>query len=85
MANSAGFGHAAKTAALAAIVDGKTLKGALYLASATTGPSNTVYTATGEVSGTNYTAGGASVTNANSAAGSGGTSSRFAGTATTTR
>lgn len=67
MANSAGISGAAKQAALAAIVDGKTLKAALYLASATTGPSNAAYTATGEVSGTNYTAGGVSVTNANSA------------------
>ena len=41
------------------------VKAALYLASATTGPSNTTYTATGEVSGTNYSAGGVTVTNAN--------------------
>lgn len=67
MANSQGISGAAKQAALGAIVDGKTLKAALYLASATTGPTNAAYTATGEVSGTNYTAGGASVTNANSA------------------
>jgi len=67
MANTQGISGVAKQAALSAIVDGKTLKGALYLASATTGPTNTVYTSTGEVSGTNYTAGGASVTNANSA------------------
>jgi hypothetical protein len=67
MANSAGFGYSAKQAALAALVDGKTIKAALYLASATTGPSNTAYTATGEVSGTGYTAGGVAVTNANSA------------------
>lgn len=67
MANTQGIGGAAKQAALAAIVDGKTLKAALYLASATTGPANSVYTATGEVSGTNYTAGGVSVTNANTA------------------
>lgn len=67
MANTQGISGAAKQAALAAIVDGKTLKAALYLASATTGPTNSTYTATGEVSGTNYTAGGASVTNANSA------------------
>ena len=67
MANTQGIGGAAKQAALAVIVDGKTLKAALYLASATTGPSNSVYTATGEVSGTNYTAGGVSVTNANTA------------------
>ena len=67
MANTQGISGAAKQAALAAIVDGKTLKGALYLVSATTGPTNAAYTATGEVSGTNYTAGGASVTNANTA------------------
>lgn len=67
MANTQGISGAAKQAALGAIVDGKTLKAALYLASATTGPTNSAYTATGEVSGTNYTAGGASVTNANSA------------------
>ncbi len=67
MANTQGISGVAKQAALGAIVDGKTLKGALYLASATTGPTNTAYTATGEVSGTNYTAGGASVTNANTA------------------
>lgn len=41
-----------------------TVKFALYLASATTNGSNTAYTATGEVSGTNYTAGGVAVTNA---------------------
>lgn len=67
MANSQGITGAAKQAALGAIVDGKTLKAALYLASATTGPSNAAYTATGEVSGSGYTAGGASVTNGNTA------------------
>lgn len=40
------------------------VKAALYLASATTNGSNTVYTSTGEVSGTNYVAGGVTVTNA---------------------
>jgi len=67
MANTQGISGVAKQAALGAIVDSKTLKGALYLVSATTGPTNTVYTATGEVSGTGYTAAGASVTNANAA------------------
>jgi hypothetical protein len=68
MANSAGISGVAKQAALGAIVDGKTLKAALYLASATTGPTNTAYTATGELAASgNYSAGGASVTNANSA------------------
>lgn len=41
-----------------------TVKAALYLSSATTGPSNATYTATGEASGTGYTAGGITVTNA---------------------
>ncbi len=36
-------------------------KGALYLASANLGASTTAYSATGEVSGTGYTAGGAAV------------------------
>lgn len=42
-----------------------TLKAALYLASASLGAATTVYSATGEVSGTNYTAGGVTVTNGN--------------------
>lgn len=39
-------------------------KAALYLVSATVNAASTVYTATGEVTGTNYTAGGVAVTNA---------------------
>lgn len=68
MANTQAIGETAKQAALGAIVDGKTLKAALYLVSATTNGTTSAYTATGEVSGTNYTAGGVSVTNANTAA-----------------
>lgn len=41
-----------------------TLKAALYLASATINAATTAYTVTGEVSGTGYTAGGITVTNA---------------------
>ena len=41
-----------------------TLKAALYLASATINASTTAYSATNEVSGTGYTAGGVTVTNA---------------------
>jgi hypothetical protein len=67
MANSAGISGALKQAAMAAVLDGKSLKAALYLASATTGPTNAAYTATGEVSGANYAAGGATVTNGNTA------------------
>src|SRR5262245_25326966 len=39
-------------------------KGALYLASASLGAATTAYSVTGEVTGTNYSAGGVSVTNA---------------------
>ena len=67
MANTQAISGTMKQVALRAVVDGKSLKAALYLASATTNGTNTVYTATGEVSGTNYTAGGVSVTNANTA------------------
>ena len=42
-----------------------TFKAALYLASATINANTTAYTVTGEVTGTNYTAGGIAVTNAN--------------------
>lgn len=38
-----------------------TFKAALYLASATLNASTTAYTTTGEVTGTNYTAGGATI------------------------
>lgn len=41
-----------------------TVKAALYLVTATIDAADTVYTVTGEVSGTNYTAGGVTVTNA---------------------
>ena len=41
-----------------------TVKAALYLASATINASTTVYTTSGEVTGTNYVAGGVTVTNA---------------------
>ena len=45
---------------------GNTFKAALYLASATVNASTTAYSATGEVTGTNYTAGGVTVTNGTS-------------------
>lgn len=41
-----------------------TFKAALYLASATINATTTAYSVTGEVTGTNYTAGGVTVTNA---------------------
>lgn len=67
MANTQAISGTMKQVALGAVVDGKSLKAALYLVSATTNGTNTAYTATGEVSGTNYSAGGVSVTNANTA------------------
>lgn len=45
---------------------GNTFKAALYLASATYNASTTAYSTTGEVTGTNYTAGGVTVTNGTS-------------------
>lgn len=56
--------HALGTSVVRAGTGADTLKSALYLASATTGASNTAYTATGEVSGSGYSAGGVTVTNA---------------------
>ena len=47
---------------------GNTFKGALYLASATVNASTTAYSSTGEVTGTNYTAGGVNITNGTSPA-----------------
>lgn len=48
-----------------------TFKAALYLASASLGAGTTAYSSTGEVSGTNYTAGGVAVTNATAPTNSG--------------
>ena len=45
---------------------GDSFKAALYLASATVNASTTAYSSTGEVTGTNYTAGGVAVTNGTS-------------------
>jgi hypothetical protein len=45
---------------------GNTFKAALYLASATVNASTTVYSTSGEVTGTNYVAGGINVTNGTS-------------------
>jgi hypothetical protein len=60
MANTQGVptGTTYREAAMTPLYPTSGMKAALYLSSATTGPSNTAYTATGEVSGTGYTAGG---------------------------
>lgn len=57
--------HALGTTVIRAGTGADTLKAALYLASATVNATTTAYSATGEVSGTGYSAGGVTVTNAN--------------------
>jgi hypothetical protein len=56
--------HNFGTAPVRAVTSADTFKGALYLASATINAGTTVYTTTGEVTGTGYTAGGVTITNA---------------------
>lgn len=63
MAITAAFTNAAKLAALQALCpSGNTFKMALYTSAATLSKSTTVYSATNEVSGTGYTAGGVTLT-----------------------
>ena len=54
--------HALGTSVVRGATTPDSFKAALYLASATTNAANTVYTVTGEVSGTNYVAGGVDLT-----------------------
>jgi hypothetical protein len=56
--------HNFGTAPVRASGTADTFKAALYLASATVNASTTAYSSTGEVTGTNYSAGGVNVTNA---------------------
>lgn len=74
MANSAGLTtsfkqdllnglHAFGTSVVRGSTTADSFKMALYQTTASIGPSTTAYTATGEVSSANYTAGGAAVTN----------------------
>ena len=65
--------HAFGASVIRAATTKDSFKAALYLASATINADSTVYTVTGEVSGTGYTAGGIAVTNANDPANTGGT------------
>lgn len=72
MANTQAIATSAKVKALQAIAaNADTIKAALYLASATKNAGTTVYNTTGEVSGTGYTAGGATVTHGTAATSSG--------------
>jgi len=63
--------HAFGTSVIRASTAADTLKAALYLASSSQGAGTTAYGVSGEVSGTNYTAGGVTVTNATAPTSSG--------------
>ena len=65
--------HAFGTSVVRAGTGADTYKAALYLASATINADTTAYTATGEVTGSGYTATGVTVTNATAPANTGGT------------
>lgn len=68
MANTQAFNNQNKLDSLTATCpNASTINAALYLASATVNGTTTSYTATGEVSGTGYSAGGVAVTHANAA------------------
>lgn len=72
MANTQAFCTSAKVDALTAIVpNADTIKAALYLATATINAATTVYTTTGEASGSGYTAGGINTTHATAASSTG--------------
>lgn len=60
--------HAFGTTVTRGATTADTFKMALYLATATVNASTTAYSSTNEVSGANYTAGGATVTNASAPA-----------------
>ena len=57
--------HALGTTVIRAGTGADTLKAALYLASSSQGAATTAYGVSGEVSGTGYSAGGVTITNAN--------------------
>lgn len=65
--------HAFGTSVVRGTTAADSFKAALYLATATIDATATAYTATGEVSGSGYTAGGIAVTNATAPANTGGT------------
>lgn len=56
--------HALGTSVIRAATTADTIKAALYLATASLGAATTVYSSTGEATGTGYSAGGIVVTNA---------------------
>ena len=66
--------HALGVSVVRSVTTADVLKAALYLATGSQGAGTTAYSATNEVTGTNYTAGGVTVTNANAPAATGTTS-----------
>lgn len=72
MANTQALPTSMKVDALTAVApNGDTIKAALYLTTASIGAGTAAYTATGEVSGAGYSAGGVTVTHATAATSSG--------------
>ena len=67
MSNTQALCNQFKLDILGDFLDANSLKAALYLATATVNKDTTAYSGTGEVSGTNYTAGGVAVTNGTAA------------------
>jgi hypothetical protein len=65
--------HAFGASVIRAATTKDSFKAALYLVSATMDATAAAYTASGEVSGSNYTAGGVAITNATAPANTGGT------------
>lgn len=63
--------HNFGTAPLRSVTTADTFKAALYLTTATLGAATTAYTTSGEVSGTNYTAGGVQISGWNTPAATG--------------
>lgn len=63
--------HAFGTSVVRAATTADTFKAALYLTTATMGAATTAYSATNELTGTNYTAGGVTITNATAPSASG--------------
>lgn len=63
--------HAFGTSVVRGGTGADSFKGALYLATASLGSGTTAYSATGEIAGTNYTAGGQAITNGTAPATSG--------------
>ena len=71
MANTQAISVRFKQKSMAAVLDGASIKAALFFNTASLSGTTTSYSATGEASGTGYTAGGVVVSNGNAVATSG--------------